>query len=126
MRDMPEWHAQFDPQAQTTPSPMIPSFVNNGCWEGEGVAFANIPKFANAHAGYNIYRLMNVDRLHQLLECLFKEYTWDLIVGCLKNIYGQENGFNLIDKQFSKIPHFADLCQFGDKVPFVIKSTGTE
>jgi len=42
-----------------------------GLWK-----FAEGTNFANAHAGFDIYDCMNVDRWHQLLNGLLKDYTW--------------------------------------------------
>jgi len=56
-----------------------------GLWK-----FADCPHFTDAHAGCNIYSCMNIAWLHQLLKGLFKDHTWDWIVGFLKDIYGQD------------------------------------
>ena len=62
---------------------------------------------------------MNVDRLHQLLKGLFKDYTWEWIVSFLKDIYGLEKSLDLRDERFSIIPCFSNICQFGDKLTCV-------
>jgi hypothetical protein len=67
---------------------------------------------------------MNVDRLHQLLKCIFKDHTSEWIVSFLKDIYGQEKGLDLIDEQFSIIPGFSNVRQFGDKLSHVKHWTG--
>jgi hypothetical protein len=59
-----------------------------GLWK-----FADCPNFADAHTGCNIDSSINVYWLHQPLNGLFKDHTWEWIVGFLKDIYGQENGF---------------------------------
>jgi hypothetical protein len=64
-----------------------------GLWK-----ISNCPNFADAHAGCSIYSCMNVDWFHQLLNGLFKDHTWEWNVGFLKDIYGQEQGLDLIDK----------------------------
>jgi len=69
---------------------------------------------------------MNVDQLHQLLKGLFKDHTWEWIIGFLKDIYGHEKDLDLIDERFSIIPHFSDICQFGDKLTCVKQWTGAE
>jgi len=69
---------------------------------------------------------MNVYWLHQLLNGLFKDHTCRWIVGCLKDIYVQENCLDLIDEWFSIIPHFSNIPQFGDKLSCVKQWTGAE
>jgi len=76
--------------------------------------FADCPNFADAHAGCNIVSCMNVDQLHQLRKGLIKDHTWEWIVSFLKDIYGQEKGLDLIDEQFSIIPRFSTIRQFGE------------
>jgi hypothetical protein len=41
---------------------------------------------------------MNVDWFHQLLNGMFKDHTSEWNVGFLKDIYGQEQGLDLIDE----------------------------
>jgi len=41
---------------------------------------------------------MNIDWLHQLLNGIFKNYTWECSVGLLKDIYGLEKGLDLLDE----------------------------
>jgi len=69
---------------------------------------------------------MNLDWLHQLLKGLFKDHTWEWIVGFLKDIYGQEKGLDQIDEQFTIIRHFSDICQFGDNLTPMKWYTGAE
>jgi len=92
-----------------------------GLWK-----IANCQNFADAHAGCNIYCLMNVDWLHQLLKGLFKDHTWEWIVSFLEDIYGQEKGLDLIDEWFSIIPRFSNTRKFGDKLTCVTQWTGAE
>jgi hypothetical protein len=92
-----------------------------GLWK-----IADCPNFADADVGGNIYSCMNVDQLHQLLKGLFKDHTWEWIVGFLKDTYGQEKGLDLIDEQLSIIPHFSDIRQFGDTLTLVKQWTGAE
>jgi len=88
--------------------------------------FACCPHLPDAHAGCNIYSCMNVDWLHQLLKGLFKDHTWEWIVSFLKDIYGQEKSLDLIDEQFSIIPRFYNICQFGDRLTRMKQWTGAE
>ena len=69
---------------------------------------------------------MNVDRLHQLRKGLFKDHISEWIVSFLNNIYGQEEGLDLIDEQFSIIPRFSNIHQFGDTLTHVKQWTGAE
>jgi len=92
-----------------------------GLWK-----FADCPNFANAHACCNLHSCMNVDWLHQLPNGLFKDHTWEWIVGFLKDIYGQEKGLDLIDEQFSIIAHFSHIHNFGEKLTRVKQWTGAE
>jgi len=123
---MSEQHALFDLQTQVPPSPVIPAFVNTGCWEGKAVAFDDGPNIASAHLQYIISSCMNVDWLHQLLKGLFKYDIWAWIVGCLKDIHGQEKVLGLWDKWFSITPSISDICRLGDKCSFVNQWTSVE
>jgi len=69
---------------------------------------------------------MNVDWLHQLRKGLFKDHLSEWIVSFLNNIYGQEEGLDLIDEQFSIIPRFSNIHQFGDRLTHVKQWTGAE
>jgi len=55
---------------------------------------------------------------------LFKDPTWQWIVGFLKYIYGQENSLDLIDEGFFIILHFSDIFQFGERLTCVKQWTG--
>jgi len=59
---------------------------------------ANCQNFTDDHGGCNIYSCMNIDWLHQLLNGIFKNYTWECSVGLLKDIYGLEKGLDLLDE----------------------------
>jgi len=48
--------------------------------------FADSTNIADAHADRNIYSCMNVDRLHQLLQGIFKDHSCQRIVGFLKDV----------------------------------------
>jgi len=86
--------------------------------------FTNCLNSADALAGCNIYHCMNVDQLYQQLNSLVKELIWVLVVCFPKNIYGKMKGLYLIDEQFSIIPRFSNICEFGDKGTHLTHWTG--
>jgi hypothetical protein len=88
--------------------------------------FAECPNFADVYAGCNILSCMNVDWLHQLLMVLFKHHTWEWIVSCLKDIYGQEKGFDMIYEQFSIIAGLSSIHPFGDELTHVNQWPGAK
>ncbi|KAF8245003.1 hypothetical protein K440DRAFT_557281 [Wilcoxina mikolae CBS 423.85] len=92
-----------------------------GLWK-----FENCPNVADVHADCNIYASMNVDRLHQLLKGIFKDHKWEWMVDILKDIYGEEKAFELIDERFFALPRFSDIRQFGDKLTRVKQWTGSD
>jgi hypothetical protein len=69
---------------------------------------------------------MIVDQSYHLQKGLYKDHTWEWIVSCVKDIDGQENSLDLMNEQFSIIPHFSNICQFKDKFTPAKQWTGAK
>ena len=64
-----------------------------GLWK-----LANCQYYSDTHADYNIHCGRKVHQLHQLLEGMFHNDPWELIVTFLNDIEGQEKSLDLIDE----------------------------
>ncbi|KAF8241847.1 hypothetical protein K440DRAFT_504277, partial [Wilcoxina mikolae CBS 423.85] len=73
----------------------------------------------------NIYASIKVIQLHQLLNGVFKDHTWDWIIDFLKHKYDAEKALELIDERFFALPCFSYILQSGNKLTQVTSWTSS-
>jgi len=142
------WNAEpeiwSDSYCQTKQNPQVAEYgsgfgLRSSCWSGfrsgqelNRLVFAvqtrtpgRLPRTI-PNTSCNIYSCMKFDWLHQLVQGLYNDHTWEWIVGFLEHIYGKEKGLDLIDERFSIVLHFCNIQQFGEKLTCVKQWTDAQ
>lgn len=78
--------------------------------------FADLPNFAEGHAGFNKYCCMNIVWLHQGQKDMYEGHGREWIICCRNDIEGLEQYLYLMDERFSIICCWSEISPFGNKV----------
>ncbi|KAI5777101.1 hypothetical protein EDC01DRAFT_624493, partial [Geopyxis carbonaria] len=82
---------------------------------------------AAGHKGFEPYKCIHPDRLHQLLTGTFKRHAWNWAIRFLSDKLGKEEALRQIDERFHAIPHFTGLRALGKgRITKVKQFTGAE